>query len=68
MVFVRTFFFWSSVFCRSVEFLHVPSSYYDMLEERLKTSKVELREDMAKVGGKTILCVICSCTATSVKI
>lgn len=31
---------------RSVEFLEVPSSYYDILEERLKSSKVELQEDM----------------------
>ncbi|KAL6725117.1 hypothetical protein Aduo_019929 [Ancylostoma duodenale] len=40
---------------RSVEFLHVPSSYYDMLEERLKSSKVELKEDMAKLRELCIL-------------
>ncbi|KIH63035.1 putative 4-hydroxyphenylpyruvate dioxygenase [Ancylostoma duodenale] len=40
---------------RSVEFLHVPSSYYDMLEERLKSSKVELKEDMAKLRKLCIL-------------
>ncbi|KAK6759669.1 hypothetical protein RB195_021321 [Necator americanus] len=40
---------------RSVEFLHVPSSYYDMLEERLKDSKVELKEDIAKLRELCIL-------------
>ncbi|EYC23546.1 hypothetical protein Y032_0015g2713 [Ancylostoma ceylanicum] len=40
---------------RSVEFLHVPSSYYDMLEERLKSSQIELKEDMAKLRELCIL-------------
>ncbi|PIO70710.1 putative 4-hydroxyphenylpyruvate dioxygenase [Teladorsagia circumcincta] len=40
---------------RSVEFLEVPSSYYDILEERLKDSKVELREDMNKLRELCIL-------------
>ncbi|EPB77650.1 putative 4-hydroxyphenylpyruvate dioxygenase [Ancylostoma ceylanicum] len=39
---------------RSVEFLHVPSSYYDMLEERLKSSQIELKEDMAKLFTKPV--------------
>ncbi|VDL71491.1 unnamed protein product [Nippostrongylus brasiliensis] len=40
---------------RSVEFLEVPPSYYDMLEERLKDSKVELKEDMKKLRELCIL-------------
>ncbi|KHJ81916.1 putative 4-hydroxyphenylpyruvate dioxygenase [Oesophagostomum dentatum] len=40
---------------RSIEFLHVPSSYYDMLEDRLKNSKVELKEDIAKLRELCIL-------------
>ncbi|VDO19039.1 unnamed protein product [Heligmosomoides polygyrus] len=40
---------------RSVEFLEVPSSYYDILEERLKSSKVELQEDMDVLRRLSIL-------------
>uniref|UniRef100_A0A0M3HGX7 VOC domain-containing protein n=2 Tax=Ascaris lumbricoides TaxID=6252 RepID=A0A0M3HGX7_ASCLU len=34
---------------RGVEFLTVPSSYYDDLEERLKCSKIEVIEDLKMV-------------------
>ncbi|CAJ0610517.1 unnamed protein product [Cylicocyclus nassatus] len=40
---------------RSVEFLHVPPSYYVLLEERLKNSKVHLKEDIAKLRELCIL-------------
>ncbi|XGW22237.1 hypothetical protein V3C99_004891 [Haemonchus contortus] len=40
---------------RTVEFLEVPPSYYDILEERLKDSKVELKEDMKKLRELCIL-------------
>ncbi|KJH49790.1 4-hydroxyphenylpyruvate dioxygenase [Dictyocaulus viviparus] len=44
---------------RSVEFLEVPSSYYDMLEERLQESKVELKEDIKKALVSKLLRELC---------
>lgn len=40
---------------RGVEFLHVPDKYYDNLRERLKTSKVVVKEDLSILQELRIL-------------
>ncbi|VDK18157.1 unnamed protein product [Anisakis simplex] len=40
---------------RGVEFLTIPSSYYDELEQRLSHSKIHLEEDIKKLRELNIL-------------
>lgn len=38
---------------RGVEFLPIPNSYYDQLEERLRNSKLNVIEDLKEVNKKS---------------
>ncbi|CAB3400038.1 unnamed protein product [Caenorhabditis bovis] len=40
---------------RSVEFLTIPDSYYDILEERLKPTKLNIKEDLEMIRKLNIL-------------
>jgi 4-hydroxyphenylpyruvate dioxygenase len=44
-----------TLLARGVEFLHVPDKYYDNLRERLKTSKVVVKEDLKTLQELKIL-------------
>ena len=41
---------------RAVEFLDIPDSYYDQLEQRLATSKVHVTQDLKEVS--TLRCAV----------
>lgn len=43
---------------RGVEFLQVPDSYYDILRERLKKSKVKIAEELAVLQVNYLYSVI----------
>ncbi|NWH72882.1 HPPD dioxygenase, partial [Piaya cayana] len=40
---------------RGVQFMDVPSSYYQMLRERLKTAKIKVKENIDKLAELKIL-------------
>ena len=48
-------------------FIQVPDTYYTQLREKLKTSKVKVKEDLDEVSGGTsdwleVLLVFCCCS------
>ena len=43
------------LFCSGVEFLRIPDSYYNNIREQLKTSKVQVTEDLAQLQKLKIL-------------
>lgn len=44
-----------SLRCRGLQFLDVPKNYYDTLKERLKNSKVQIKENLVDLESQQIL-------------